>query len=107
MRDVWRWWKVRKPQLRALLVLGLIFLWMSLNLWQTQRNFHKVMRLYEQNLKQLEASKLLELDQLTEALETHQAQQDLDAAALRRDLWDLSAKIGQFVERPRPEVNRN
>ena len=100
MGDVWRWWKVRKSQLRALLVLGLIFLWMSLSLWQSQRNFHTVMRTQEQLLKQLETTRQWQLNQLTEALQAQLAQQDLDVAALRTDLWNLSCRIGQSTEQP-------
>ena len=39
MRDVWRWWKGRGSQIKALLVLALILLWMSLSLWQSGRIF--------------------------------------------------------------------
>jgi hypothetical protein len=102
MRDVWRWWKGRKQELKALLVLALILLWMSLSLWQSQRHLHKVMRANEQILKELDTTRRLQLGQLTEVLEAHQAQQDLDAAALRVDLWDLKHQLGQLVQQPPP-----
>ena len=98
MRDVWRWWKVRKSQIRALLVLGLILLWMSLNLWQTQRQLSDGRASHEQIIRQQETTRQRQLDKLMEVMETHHAQQDLDAAALRDDLCELRLMIGQLIE---------
>ncbi len=106
MRDVWRWWKVRKPQMKALLVLGLVLLWMSLNLWQTQRNFQMMMRSHERLVKQQETAGQVRLDRLIEAVEAHHAEQDLDAAALRDDLLELNLAIGRLIDQTGRETVR-
>src|SRR5271157_5592244 len=57
LRDLWKWWKVRKPQLRALLILGLILMWMSLALWQAERRSQAAVREVRQNLEKQESTR--------------------------------------------------
>lgn len=100
MRDVWRWWKVRKAQLKTLLVLGLVLLWLILNICQSERYFRSLIQTQQQSIKNLEVITRFQLDQLSEVLEAHLAQQDLDAAALRCDFLDFRFMIGQLIEQP-------
>jgi hypothetical protein len=98
MRDVWRWWKVRRSQLQALLVLGLVLFGMCLNLWQTQRHFNIAIRSHDEIMGRMEAIRKHQINKLLEVVEAHHAQQDLDAAALRNDLWALKFMIGELIE---------
>jgi hypothetical protein len=101
MRDVWRWWRVRTTQIKAVLMLGLILMWMSLDLWQTQRSLGTVMAAHEQLVKQLEKTRQLQIDSLVQAIQSHQAQEDLDSTAFRDELREIRLMIGQLITQTR------
>ena len=115
MRNVWRWWKVRTSADQALVVLGLILLWMSTSLWQAERNFHVVPRRSQERLPR--SWKIRQpVRRCSQAVRTsagHQAQQDVDGPPSRRparapahdrlDLIEKTKKTG-CTEWTRPET---
>jgi hypothetical protein len=101
MREFWLWWKVRTTQIKALLMLGMILMWMSLDLWQTQRSLGTVMAAHEQLVKQLDKTRQLQIDALVQAIQIHQAQEDVDAASLSDELREIRLMIGQLITQTR------
>lgn len=74
MRDLWKWWKVREPQLQALLILGLILTWMSLALWQAERRSRAVVREVRQNFQKQEATRHSHFARLLGTVEARRSQ---------------------------------
>ena len=58
------------------------------------------MRSYDRLIKTMESSRQFQVENVVKVVEDHHAQQDLDASALRTDLWELRSAIGQLIEKP-------
>jgi hypothetical protein len=99
IRDVWNcwnWWKVRKPQLTAVLVLGIIFAWMNVGLWQAERYFRAVVREVREGFQRQETARQSQFARLLDTVEQHLSRQDLDAAARREEYTHLKQMLSQF-----------
>ena len=96
LRDLWKWWKVRKLQLRALLILGLILTWMSLAPWQAERRSHAVVRELPQTLHKQEATRHSHFARLLGTEDARRSRQNRDTAARRKKLAHLERMISQL-----------
>ena len=57
LRDYWNWWKTRRSQIGALIILAGLIVWMNVALWQAERNYRGVLREMRRTYTQQEATR--------------------------------------------------
>ena len=104
MRDVWRWWTLRSHQRSALILLGLILAWMSVSLYQIERNYQAVVLEVRQSFQKQEEDRQSQLARLLQAVELHLSRMDLVATARRNDDLEELRMDSQLIEQTRKPV---
>ncbi len=82
--DYWNWWKTRRSQIVALVLLAGLIVWMNVALWQAERNYQGVLRELRQNYRQHEATRERQFARLLSAVEGHLSRLDEEDAEERK-----------------------
>ena len=80
LREYWRWWKTRRSQIGALIMLAGLIVWMNVALLQAERNYRGVVFELRQNYRQQEATRERQFSRILSALELHLSRLDVRAA---------------------------
>jgi hypothetical protein len=99
MRDVLNWWKSCKSRLWALFLVALIFAWMSLGLWQSERALRMVVREVRQSTVNQETTRQRQFAQLLEKVQEHLGRQDQDMITRHGEHLGLQRKLEELLRR--------
>jgi hypothetical protein len=98
--DFLDWWKACKRQVVAVLLLGVIFAWMNVGLWQAERYSRTVVHEVRDGFHHMVEDRAMKTRQVLKAMEIHQAHQDRVSAAHREEVAKLRQMLAQFIAQP-------
>lgn len=104
MHDLWTWWKLRHLRQSSVVLLGLIFAWMSLSLYQMERHYRAVILEVRQSFQKQEENRQAQFARLLQAVEAHLSRQDVNEKAHRKADMELQRLLGQVIEQTRKPV---
>jgi hypothetical protein len=99
MRDVLNWWKSCRARLWGLFLVGLIFAWMSLGLWQSERTLRRVVHEVHQSFVDQEKTRQRQFAKLLENLREHLDRQDQDLATRQEEHLVLQRMLEELLKR--------
>ena len=84
LREYWRWWKTRRSQIGALIMLAGLIVWMNVALLQAERNYRGVVFELRQNYRQQEATRERQFSRVLNVLESHLSRLNVQTAEQRK-----------------------
>jgi hypothetical protein len=99
MRDVLNWWKSRRARLWGLFLVGLIFTWMTLGLWQSERALRMVVREVRQSTVNQETTRQRQFAPLLEQLRERLDRQDHDLITRHEEHLGLRRMLEELLKR--------
>jgi len=82
--DYWNWWKTRRSEIGAVILLAGVLLWMSVEVWQAERSYRGVLLELRRSYSKQEENRERQFSRSIGVLDSHLSRLNVETAEQRK-----------------------